>query len=282
MLRALKRSTLSPMLQWALRRAARAYVAGDRIDDAVRVVNRLVAEGLVATVGFWNEEHDPPRRVADHYLDCIRHCRAGDYVSIKLPAIDFSRTLFDELAAASTPAGIRLHCDGMQPDTVERTWRLLDAVLAAGQVSVGVTLPGRWSRSIADAEWAIERQLPVRVVKGQWPDPDAPNEDLRAGFLPVVRALAGRAAHVGVASHDLAVTRPALKQLVASATRCELELLYGMPRRSSLAMARLLAVPVRIYVGYGVSFVPYAAGRLLDDPRRILWLLRDAAGLGLR
>jgi len=282
MLRALKQSTLSPMLQWALKRAARAYVAGDRIDDAMRVVDQLAAKGLVATVGFWNEDRDSPRQVADQYLDCIRHCRAGDYVSIKLPAIDFSRTLFDELAAAAAPAGIRLHLDAMQPNTAERTWLFVDPVLIAAQVRIGVTLPSRWSRSIGDAAWAAERRLPVRVVKGQWPDQEGPNDDLRAGFLSLVRALAGRAAHVAVASHDLAVTRPALRELSAAATHCELELLYGMPRRTSLAMARTLDVAARVYVGYGFGFLPYAVGRLLDDPRRIVWLIRDAAGLGQR
>lgn len=282
MLRRLLRPVLSPMLQWTLRRAARAYVAGDHVDDAVRVADRLARQGLAATLGFWNDKQDPPHQVADHYLDCIRRCRTGDYVSIKLPAIDHSRVLFDELAAEAGMAGVRLHFDAMQPGTAPRLRAFIDALPAAVIARLGVTLPGCWARSAADADWAVERALPVRVVKGQWPDPEQPDIDPCAGFLRVVDALAGRGTHVAVATHDAPLARHALERLAAGGTYSELELLYGLPRRHALAAVAPLEVRARVYIGYGFSFVPYAVGRLLDDPRRLVWLLRDALGLGAR
>lgn len=282
MLRRVVRPALAPLVHWALRRAARAYVAGDRVEDAVRVAERLAAKGLAATLGFWNDKQAAPRLVADQYLDCIRCCRAGDYVSIKLPAIDHSRVLFDQVAAAAGTAGVRLHFDAMQPDTARRLQNFIDALPRAVIARVGVTLPGCWARSAGDADWAVERALPVRIVKGQWPDPDQPDIDPRAGFLRVVDALAGRGTHVAAATHDAPLARQALERLTARGTHCELELLYGLPRRRALAAAAAQGVRARVYIGYGFSFVPYAVGRLLDDPRRLVWLLRDAVGLGAR
>jgi proline dehydrogenase len=74
---------------------------------------------------------------------------------------------------------------------------------------LGCAIPGRWRRSLEDAEHAIELGVRVRVVKGQWPDPQQPDIDLRDGFLAVIDALAGRAASVGIATHDLPLAREA-------------------------------------------------------------------------
>lgn len=275
----LVRPVLRPALRWILRRAARAYVAGVSVEDAARVAARLAGGGLMATIGYWNGELDGPRQVADQYLHCLRLCRAGDYVSIKLPAIDYSHALFDELADAAGPTGPRLHFDAMQPDTAARTRAFIDALPEARRMRCGVSLPGRWERSMADAEWAAACALPVRVVKGQWPDPQRSDIDMRAGFERIVAALAGRAVRVAVATHDATLAHEALARLITAGTPCELELLHGLPRRRMLAIAAPLGVRARVYVGYGYSFVPYAADSLLGDPRRLAWLLRDAVGL---
>lgn len=269
-----------PTLHWLMSRAARAYVAGDRLHNAVRVRDRLARRGLGATLGFWNDRQDTPRRVADEYLACIRCCSAGDYVSIKLPAIDHSRVLFDELMAAAVTRAVPLHFDAMQPDTASRLRSFVEALPDAARARIGVTLPACWQRSAGDAGWAAESGLPVRIVKGQWPDPDCPQIDLRAGFLRLVDVLADRGVRVAVATHDAPLARAALQRLRGRAAPMEVELLYGLPRRAVLRVASGSAVAARIYVGYGFAFVPYAAGRMLDDPRRLVWLLRDAVGLG--
>jgi len=156
----------------------------------------------------------------------------------------------------------------------DRNRSTAETMLANG-VSLSYTLPGRWRRSLDDAQWAIDRQLVVRVVKGQWADPDDPGRDLRAGFLEVIDRLAGRANHVAVASHDVPLAAEALRRLQAAGTSCELELLYGLPMRKSLALADSLGVGVHVYIPYGKAYLPYALSRLRGNPRIAWWLLRD-------
>ena len=115
----------------------------------------------------------------------------------------------------------------------------------------------------------------MRVVKGEWPDAQAPNRDLRAGYLEVIDRLAGRARHVSVASHDVPLADEAIRRLRAAGTPCNLELLFGLPLRASLAAARQQQVDVSIYVPYGKGYLPYALSKVLRDPRRWLWLARD-------
>jgi proline dehydrogenase len=80
---------------------------------------------------------------------------------------------------------------------------------------------------------------------------------------------------VAVASHDVTLARTALERLIRSGTSCELEMLYGLPMKASIAQARELGVPVRVYVPYGQAFLPYAMSQLKQNPRIAWWLLRD-------
>src|SRR5207247_3807890 len=130
---------------------------------------------------------------------------------------------------------------------------ILVMLLRAG-VYFGTTLPGRWKRSAADALWAAESGLTVRVVKGQWADPSNPAQDLRAGFLEVIDQLAGRAPHVAVATHDVPLAAEAIARLRSAGTSCEMELLHGLPMKASLRLARKLAVNLRVYVPYGKAY----------------------------
>ncbi len=54
-----------------------------------------------------------------------------------------------------------------------------------------------------------------------------------------------------------------------------LELLYGMPMRQVVALARKFAAPVRVYIPFGIAWRPYAASKVAEDPRILWWLVRD-------
>lgn len=258
------------------RRAARSYIAGERLDDAVRVASRLTQRGLGVCLGYWDAEGELSRLVADEYLAGIDALVGHEhaYLSIKMPAIKFSQELLTEVVEHATRHKVRLHFDSHGTDAAEKSRVLVDQLLESG-AELSYTLPGRWARSIDDAAWAAERQMVVRVVKGQWADPLDPTRDLRQGFLNVIDALAGRARHVAVASHDVPLVAEAVDRLRRTGTSCEMELLYGLPMRESLRLADRLALGVHVYVPYGKSYLPYAMSRLGSNPRMAWWLLRD-------
>lgn len=117
----------------------------------------------------------------------------------------------------------------------------------------------------------------VRVVKGQWADPSSGAIDPRQGFLAVIDRLAGRACQVAVASHDPPLAREALHRLRRAGTPCELELLLGLPMQGALKVAREVGAPVRIYIPFGVSWIPYALAYVQKNPHVAWWAIRDAA-----
>jgi len=270
-------SVLLPVLQ----RAARSHVGGETLDDALAVAHRLVHEGTPSTLGFWDTPAYGPRQVAGVYLDtidAIAKSRLDSYVSLKPPALRFDAGVAAELGAAARAAGVRVHCDSHGPDVAAPSHAMERTLVEhCGAEAVSTTLPGRWRRSLADADWAIEQGIGVRVVKGQWPDPADPARELRHGFLEVVDRLAGRARHVRVATHDVALATEAVARLRRASTPCELELLFGMPMKSALRWASEAAVPVRIYVPFGKGFIPSAIGTLKHNPRLALRIVMNLA-----
>jgi proline dehydrogenase len=259
--------------------ASRSYIAGERLDDAMRVAAQLQKKGQRVCVGYWDSDHDSPEKVLAEYVSgcaLLKEQTPGGYLSIKLPALRPLDELPSQLIEQARWHDVRIHFDAMQPETVEATrgcaQRLLQHLPAE---KIGFTLPARWLRSVSDARWTIERGVNARVVKGQWIDPADPDRNLREAFMQVIDALAGRARHVAVASHDVELARRALQTLIKLRTSCELELLYGLPMKAQLALARELHVPVRVYVPYGQAFLPYAMSNLKRNPRIAWWLLRD-------
>ena len=270
------RRLISSCLRPLAARAAKAYIAGDQLEDALAVADHLAERGLGTTLGYWDGLDELPRAIADHYLAAAAALagRPHSYLSIKVPSLGFSEKLLGEVVEAAARGRVRVHFDALAPETADRSRQLAERLIERG-TDVSVTLPGRWRRSLADARWAAERGVVVRVVKGQWPDPDDPKRDLRRGFLEVVNALAGKVPHVALASHDAPLVAEAVASLHRANTSCGLELLYGLPTRDPLLLADQLSLGVHVYVPYGKAYLPYALSRMRSNPRIAWWLLRD-------
>ncbi len=277
MIATLRRLAVAPLMP-LLRNAARAYVVGPELADAVAMARSMAAVGATSTICFWDGPEDKPHQVAERYLNTLRavaQANLDSYVSIKAPSLGFDAGLVAAIAKESRGLGVGIHFDSLGPEAADHTFDLIEDARTAGS-AVGCTLPGRWRRSVADAERAARLGLNVRVVKGQWADAEANGPDPRRGYLEVVEALAGRARRVAVATHDPALAWEAIRKLQAGGTPCQLELLFGLPSRGALEVGRKLQAPVRYYLPYGHAWLPYGVRQAARNPRILWWMLRDA------
>jgi proline dehydrogenase len=240
------------------RRTARRDVAGPDPAAAVDACRSFARSGFASTVGYWNADGEPPRWVVESYLALAQRLRATGLepsLSVRAPALGFDWRLAGVIAECCRADGLGLHFDSLRPDVASRTLALI-AKLRADVARLGCTLPGRWQRSLADAEVAIDLGLHVRVVKGEWDAPDGQGADPGDGFLAVVERLAGRARHVAVATHDWELARAALDCLRAASTSASVELLFGLPMWRAVAVASAAGAEVRVYVPYGRTRLP--------------------------
>jgi proline dehydrogenase len=255
--------------------AARPYLAGESLQEALEAYLRLQRQGVRTALGYWNTLNESPREVTDAYLAALRAIPdpEGACLSLKAPALRFEPMLLDEIVACARSRGVRLHFDSHGLDAADATFSCVKQAALSG-VRSGCTLPARWQRSGQDAERAVKLRVPVRVVKGQWSDPGF-TENPREAFVSLIRRLAGRASHVGVATHDEEVAQESLRLLQRQKTPCEMELLFGLPMTRMVAMAREMEVPVRVYVPYGCGWLPYALSQARRNPRIVWWMMRD-------
>jgi proline dehydrogenase len=278
-----------------LERAARSYLAGPGLADAVAAAEALVERGFGVTLAYWNPIGEPAGQVAQTYLAAVH--AAGRLsaresagvgtgvgsvdVAVKVPALDVNAGLVDAIAAASAQAGTRLWFDSHGAEVADATLEIAANAAAAG-TRVGVAMPARWRRSVADAE-RIGPALDVRLVKGQWADPLGPCPDVGAWYLDLVDRLAGRARLVGIATHDSTVLAGALARLQAAGTPAEVQLLSGLPSRRALRVATAADTPVRVYVPFGAAYLMYSPRSIWENRRIAVWLARDVVtGTGQR
>lgn len=261
---------------WIAKYAASSYIAGSEVEDAIRVCRQIAERGFRSTICPWDGPQDSPENVASTYkaaLNSIKTENLDCYLSIKAPSIKYNFKVMTELVKIAHGHGVRIHFDSLAPDTASPSLAFLERALEI-YPHVSYTLPSKWTRSIADAEILVDLGVPVRIVKGQWPDPMEPNIDPRSHFLDLVDSLAGRAKHVAIATHDASLAKESLSRLRKSGTVCELEQLYGLPLRVD-SVARPLGIPARVYVPYGHAYLSYALSEMRKRPIILAWLFKD-------
>ncbi|PQM28510.1 proline dehydrogenase [Sphingopyxis lindanitolerans] len=245
--------------------------------DAAALCDRLRRQGIAATVGYFQGDRDTPDTIVQSYRALLA-TGACSYLSVKAPPLDFNPGHLRAVADAATMAGTVLMLDSHGPADAEATIAASEA-LRADFPQTGCALPARWRRSLGDAARLRDTPTRLRIVKGEWADPDGDPDDIDAAYLALIERLAGRTAPVAVATHDPRLVGRALDRLVAAGTPCELEQLRGLPRRRTMAEARRRDVPIRIYIPFGPGWWPYAIDKALARPHLPLWWLRDRLGL---
>jgi proline dehydrogenase len=258
-------------------RAGRSYVVGPDLPDLARLHGAAARRGYSVEACYWPRPGEDPNAVAAGYLAAVEILAApggAGRLAVKASQLGFDSSALAPVLARCEHDGIPVMFDALEVGESDGVRSMVEAVHGAG-VALGCALAGRWPRSAGDLEWALEHELRVRVVKGQYADPDHPDADPRAGFLALVDGLAGRAPFVSVATHDRALAREALKRLRARGTACELELLYGFPLRHSVRDARASGVPVRLYLPYGHGRTPYPPRAALRAVRTTRILAAD-------
>lgn len=274
---------------WAMLRTAR-YALPSRIERALpgpdgaaaaRLCAGLHRRGLSTTIGYFAASDATPDDVLAGNLAGVAALagRASDTcLALKAPQLGHDPARIDAIADAAATAGMPIVFDAHAPRETDATLAAVERVLSTSP-GTGCALPTRWRRSALDAERLRDTSARIRVVKGEWPDPEGEDMDeASARYLGVIAILAGREATVAVATHRPSLAERALRMLSETGTPCELEQLRGMPGRRTRKIARQLGVPVRVYVPFGPGWWPYAIDKALARPYLPLWLLRDLAG----
>ena len=266
-----------------IRRVASRYVAGETLDDALRVVEKLSEEGATATLDLLGEEVSERSRAAaaaDEYermIETIAARRLPSNVSIKLSSLGlkidpvFCRENVERIVATAARHGNFVRIDMEDHTTTEATLAIYREVFARHD-NLGVVFQAYMRRTLADIAGLPPAGANVRLCKGIYIESRTiawkGHETVRLNFLSALEKLLERGAYVGIATHDeyLACGAVALlDRLAVPRERYEFQMLLGVdPELRGILLAG--GHRLRVYVPYGRDWYPYSTRRLRENP----------------
>jgi len=262
---------------------AKNYIAGETIEDAVRVVRDLMDEGACATIDVLGEEvkeKDHARKVAETYQNVIHMIdseRLDSNVSIKLTHMGLKidkQFCYDNVRKLLTVAKeyenfIRIDMEDhtCTSDTLEIFKRL-----RADFENVGAVLQTYMRRTLKDVNSLLLLNPNLRICKGIYNEPrDIAYKDddiINQNFTYVIEKLLGNGSYIGIATHDEKLVWEAFRLIDKYQLRkdqYEFQMLLGVdPELRQIILTE--GHRLRIYVPYGREWFAYSTRRLKENP----------------
>lgn len=267
------------------------FVAGETLDDALRVGRKINSEGITVTLDHLGEsvtslaEAARARDVYVQTLGAIRQNAICGNVSLKLTqfGLDLSeaecRANVAMLAADAARLGSFVRVDMEGSAYTERTLRLVED-LHAQYGAVGTVIQSYLYRSRQDVERLCARRIRVRLCKGAYlehADVAFPRKaDVDRNYLELMQLLLDEGEYPAFATHDEKIieqTKAYAARRGIAAGRFEFQMLYGIRRD---LQRRLVSegYNLRLYVPFGKAWYPYFMRRLAERPANVFFLAR--------
>jgi proline dehydrogenase len=285
-------------------RTASRFVAGETLQDAIRVVQGLNQKGITATLDHLGEHTNTPenarRATRDilEILECIHQSGVKSNVSIKLTQIGIKvdealcRENLEQILKRAKELGIFVRIDMEDSPWVDKTLELYRQMRdGLGFDNVGVVIQSYLYRSGEDIRQLAQDGGYVRLCKGAYKEPDEiayPRKaDVDASFDRLARMLMDGSQAAGsplarldgrfpplpaLATHDerrVENARQYARQIGLPQKALEFQMLHGI-RRDLQEELVAQGYPVRVYVPYGTEWYPYFTRRLAERPAN-LW-----------
>jgi proline dehydrogenase len=265
--------TRSPRARQAVLRRALRYVAGVDEQAARTVVADLALAGIQASVDLFGEDSDDPAdadAVVERYraLAGVLAPYPGTWLSLDCSHLALDRDPAAcrarvERIAATLPSDALLQLGAEQAARADVILELALGAAAAG-ARVMLTVQANLRRSASDVERLVAAGVPVRLVKGAYPEEPSLAFPWGAETDRSFETLAGRLAESGLqhalATHDQAL----LGRLLRGRTGAHVEMLLGvLPEHAHALVA--VGQHVRMYVPYGERWFRYYARRVAES-----------------
>jgi proline dehydrogenase len=276
-----------------MRLGASRFVAGETLDECVRVLRRLNDQGLYANTTLLGEgvlEPTETEAVVAAYrtiVDRIADERLRANVALKLThlGLDISEELaHDNLRALVERAAERngfIRIDMEQSQYVDATLRIYRRLREARLDRVGTVLQSYLYRTPSDLEALLPLEPNLRLVKGAYLESEAVahprKQDVDASYVALLERMLSGGGYTAVATHDSALVQHAIRFAAdhgIGKDRFEFQMLYGVRPQLQLDLVRR-GYKVLVATPYGPEWYPYLMRRLGERPANLLFFLRN-------
>jgi proline dehydrogenase len=281
--------TRAPFARWAARR----FVAGEEIEDAIAAARDLNAQGMTVSLDYLGESvssREEATAAADTYLRIIDSMVAEGIdgnVSLKLTQMgqdideDFLDANVRRVLDRAKQHDMFVRFDMESSEYVQKTLDFFERVRAEGYANCGVVLQSYLFRTEKDARRANELGARVRLCKGAYAEPESvayPDKaDVDANYVRVMKLLLERGRYPGIATHDEAMiqaTTDFARDRGIDPSRFEFQMLYGIRRDLQKRIVED-GWRLRVYIGFGKAWYPYFMRRLAERPANVFFLVNS-------
>lgn len=267
-----------------VRHFAGRYIAGDKLEDAVRVTGALNKRGIRATIDVLGEEVDSREEALAAVQDYKNVLAAID--AEKLDAnVSLKPTMFGlKIDKGFCQQNIAAVCDeaerygnfvriDMEDSTCTQDTLDIYYALREKYDKVGTVIQSYLRRSLADCVGLAAAKANLRLCKGIYNEPREPaykdKAVVNANYGLLLDVLLGGGCYVGIATHDEKMVWEGLRavhEFGLKRDQYEFQMLLGVD-----AKLRDIIVAaghkLRIYVPFGTAWYPYSTRRLKENPR---------------
>jgi proline dehydrogenase len=274
------------------RKLTSRFVAGETLDDELRVSTQLQGQGIMTALDHLGEnitsleEADQSAAAYLQALDQIATRGLPATVSLKAThfGMDVSETACYEnvlrVAARAREIGSRVEIDMESTAYTERTLALVAAV-AREVRDIRIAIQAYLFRTPADIELLNQLGIRVRLCKGAYNEPPKvayrSKADVDRSYVELMHRLFDQGTDPAIAGHEPRMIQEAIRysrERAITPDRFEFQMLYGI-RRDLQRQVVDQGFRLRVYVPYGTAWYPYFMRRLSERPANVLFVARS-------
>jgi proline dehydrogenase len=280
---------LPEQLIWII---SRKYIAGKKLDDAIRVVQGLNAQHIFATIDVLGESINDRQQAKEYlkqYIETIHESvnhKLETTFSLKPTMFglqwDFNFCIETVLSIIRLAAQYNyfVRIDMEDSSCTDSELRLFEILYKEFPGHVGIVIQSYLKRSLYDMGWLASISLPehpvnVRLCKGIYIEPEniafKKEEDIHKNFMDCLELMLKKGLYPAIATHHHYLIDKSLQMVQKYGRKSdeyEFQMLYGVTplRRNELVEA---GHRMRVYVPYGEQWFKYSSRRIQENPKMV-------------
>lgn len=259
------------------------YIAGDNLQDAIRVTKELNAKGIHATIDVLGEaissieEALESKKACSEVLDAIKENNLMANLSIKPTQMglglseDFCYKHVAELVDKAGKMNNFVRLDMEDSPFTDKTFTLYKR-LREKYSNTGVVVQAYLKRTLDDVKNLNPLGTNYRLCKGIYIEPEAiaykERQKVRDNFLDILKQMLKDGNYVGIATHDEYLIKEAyklLREMNIPKDKYEFQMLLGV-REDLRDKINSDGHKIRIYVPFGEQWYKYSIRRMKENP----------------
>ena len=263
---------------------AKGYIAGEQLDDAVRVGRKLNQQGMLLTIDILGE-FIKTKAEAEYFmqqcleiLETIHREKLDGNLSLKPTQMgmlldeEFAFDNIRKIVAKAAELDNFVRIDMEDIECTDKTLAFYRRLRDEFPKNVGVVLQAYLRRTPQDIEDLSDQPMHFRLCKGIYNEPrTAAWKDMvtiNRSFVECLELMFKHGAYVGIATHDEKLVFEALRLINKyglNRDQYEFQMLLGVdPELRQILIDQ--GHRLRVYLPYGESWMPYSRRRLKENP----------------